>query len=237
MQAPNARNATAPLLRKSTRLLSALGLTATLAPALAASAGDVSGHLEMARGEAASPTANFGAYMRPKPNGVLPTRSLDSEASGRAVAVIVKAGAASAATQKHRCALEIVNGAFRSAVTAFAVGATPEVKNADGTSYRLASGAGAPLVVAAGARASLPALSEGATQLRALAHPHLAVTVHAVPGLVACASVDSRGDFLLRDLAEGAYTLKIYTSEGVALERPIAVKRFGAAALGKLKVP
>jgi hypothetical protein len=100
------------------------------------------------------------------------------------------------------------------------------LENRDGTAHEIFSDtltSLTPLRTAAGRAREIAVPDPGQWDLRDRQYPQLAGHLVAVPDLVACASVNPRGEWRFADVAAGTYVLKVYRAGQEAHAAPLTV--------------
>src|SRR5690606_8682726 len=187
------------------------GLLSALALAQSASAGSVRGALELPRDAqpARVDPSTADHYWRVW-NGVLEPRPGQLDATKELLVVLTSAEAPEA--PPTGCAFALRGGDLRPSTLAVRPGDELTIANTDAFSHvlRVAEQEGLERVETPPGNARTLAFDAAGTYtLSDENFPHVAGAVHALPGLVACGALDSRGAYAFADLPAGAYTLRV----------------------------
>ncbi len=231
--------------RKSASLTVAalFALTPSALPRTAV-AGDILGRIEGT--SPAVDVARLGAYLTPRPNGVIPTLPLQIPYEQAYVIALTRDAAggdaadSGAAKANASCPVVVQHGGLRYAVGVAQAGGKGSLRNDDSVAYAFASPASEiPAFsepVAGGATIELSAGGGQHIDMRGTEHGHLIGRLYFLDGLVACSPIDRRGDFALRSLAAGTYKVHLLGIEGVVATREVLVTKVGEVTLGTFDI-
>lgn len=146
----------------------------------------------------------WNGFLEPRPHRFDPAAEL---------AVVLTGEGAFAAEQPG---FAIANGALRPATIVERAGANLRIENTDPVTHQLfAEGLAdfAPTPTSPGLARTQVVGEAGSWPLRDQRYAHVAGHLHVLPNLVARATVQPDGTFLFRNVAAGAYTLKVFHRE------------------------
>ncbi len=234
--APQARTAPRRFLAAVLSLAGALPVFAAAPnPAVA---GDILGRIEGM--SPAVDVARLGAYLTPRPNGVIPTLPLQIPYEQAYVIALTQDAGASSTKTRASCPVVLQHGGLRYAVGVARAGGKGSLRNDDSVAYAFASPdsdlATLNEPLAGGTTLELSAGGGQHIDIRGTEHGHLISRLYFLEGLVACSPVDRRGDFALRSLAAGTYQVHLLGIEGVVATREVTVTKVGEVTLGAFDI-
>jgi hypothetical protein len=127
------------------------------------------------------------------------------------------------------CSHALRGGALSPSTLVVRTESTLRIENYDGCSHSLvAEGIEVfqPLETPPGNARAVPVGEGGPWVIRDVAHPHVEGHLHAVPDLVACGTVDSRGGYTFPALPAGSYTLKVFRGDAEVGSVPLEVPEY-----------
>jgi hypothetical protein len=156
-------------------------------------------------------------------NGIIDPRPTRVDPSREIAVVLTGEGAL---VENDQAPYRIHNGGLQPATMIVRVGTAFQVRNDDGCSYELfAEGLDeiAPLATAPGNARPLTISAAGHWPLAERNYPHVRGHLHAIPDLIARATVEANGNYTFRGVPAGSYVLHVYHGDHEVSSQPVTV--------------